>query len=112
VNLDWDTFFLNINGRIGPVLALSHDEHVLRDLDFYDSAAGGPWVDTLLETGFRSSGRFIFTLRAEYTWLNETRGNSLMLDGSGDSTLFNDASGFAFSRMGVTALFSWDLSGS
>jgi outer membrane protease len=111
VNLDWETIFLNMNGRIGPVLAFSHDEHVLRNLDFYDSAFGGPWVDAMLETGFRSSGRFIFTLRAEYAWLNETRGNSVMVTGSGTSSMFKGASGFAFSRIGVTALFSWDLRG-
>jgi|GEM_PF-754521 len=111
IDLDWGTFFINTNGRIGPVLAFSHDEHVLRDLDFYDTAAGGPWVDALLETGFQSSGRFLFTLRGEFAWLNETRGNSVMVTGSGSSYLFKDAAGFAFSRIGVTALFSWDLSG-
>ncbi len=119
VNLNWKIFFLNVNGRIGPVLAFSHDHHKKRDTfgpdgaHFYDSAAGGPWVDALLETGFRSSGRFIFTLKGEFAWLNETRGNTIVVPTDGSSSwMIADAAGFAFSRIGVTALFSWDLSGS
>ncbi|MCK5735624.1 MAG: omptin family outer membrane protease [Spirochaetaceae bacterium] len=119
INLNWSRFFINANGRIGPVLAFSHDQHVLRtDFGpdgghFYDSAAGGPWVDATLETGFRSSGHFLFTLRGEYAWLNETRGNTIVVPTDGSSSwMIKDAAGFAFHRIGVTAIFSWDLSGS
>ena len=119
IDLNWGTFFIKSTGRIGPVLAFSHDQHVLRtDFGpdgghFYDSAAGGPWVDALLETGFQSSGRFLFTLRGEFAWLNETRGNTIVVPTDGSSSwMIEGAAGFAFSRIGVTALFSWDLGSS
>jgi outer membrane protease len=116
VGMNFRTFFLNLNGRIGPVLAFSHDHHLLRTdfgpegAHFYDSAAGGPWIDAFLATGFRSSGRFSFTIRGEYAWLNETRGDTIVVytDGS-PSAIARDSAGFSFRRIGVTTLFSWTL---
>lgn len=114
--LDFRNFFLYANGRIGPVLAFSHDHHLLRtDLGpdgghFYDSAFGGPWIDVALETGFRSSGRFSFSIRGEYAWLKETRGDTLIVRSDGSpSGIAVDAAGFSFRRIGVSVLFSWTL---
>ncbi len=100
--------FLNGTGRIGPTLAFSHDHHKLRGIHFYDHAFGGPWVDLALEAGFRSNGRFSFSLRGEYAWLAETRGNSIYVftDGS-PKQLSKDSAGFSFHRIAVSALFSW-----
>lgn len=113
VGLNLNTFFLNANGRIGPVLAFSHDHHVLGELHYYDSADGGPWVDASLETGFRTSGSFSFTIRGEYAWLKEIRGDTLVVDNYGyPLRIDEDAAGFSFRRIGVTALFSWTLGAS
>jgi len=126
INLDCETFFINTNGRIGPVLAFSHDHHKLRTdptftggpdnvdgLNFYDNAFGGPWIDLEVSVGFRSKGKFSFELKGEYAWMRGTKGNSLVVfsDGVTSPILYKDAAGFAFQRIGVTALFSWDLSG-
>ncbi len=116
VGLNLNTFFLNANGRIGPVLAFSHDHHLLRydygpdGAHFYDSATGGPWIDATLETGFRTSGRFSFTVRGEYAWLKETRGDTVVVPTDGSPPgIAKDAAGFSFRRIGVTVLFSWTL---
>jgi len=115
-DFEWKTMFLLVNGRIGPVLAFSHDHHKLRtDLGpdgghFYDTAFGGPWIDATLAGGLQTSGRFSFTLRGEYAWLKETRGDTVIVrtDGTG-SGIAKGAGGFSFRRIGVTALFSWTL---
>lgn len=119
MGLNFRTFFLDAVGRIGPVLAFSHDHHLLRTdygpdgAHFYDSAFGGPWIDASIAAGFRTSGRFSFTLRGEYAWLNETRGDTLVVPTDGSASgIAKDAAGFSFRRIGVTALFSWNLSGS
>ena len=112
--------YLKITSRVGPVLAFAHDHHKLRiengnvdGLNFYDNAFGGPWLDIAISGGFHSHGNFSFEIIGEYAWLNETKGDSLTVysDGLTPSTLSEDAAGFAFSRIGVTALFSWDLRG-
>jgi outer membrane protease len=108
--LEQKVFFLRADGRIGPVLAFGKDHHLLRDLYFYDSAFGGPWIDTSLETGFRTAGGFSFTLRGEYAWLNETRGNTKIVPTDGSpSGVAEDSAGFSFRRVGVSVLGSWSL---
>lgn len=120
LGLDYPVFFFRAAGRIGPVIALSHDHHKLRTEDgnvdglhFYDSAFGGPWIDANLAVGFRTKGRFIFTIRGEYAWLNETRGDTLVVPTNGtESGTAKDSGGFSFRRIGVSVLASWNLGGS
>jgi len=127
INITGRVSHLRITSRVGPVLAFAHDHHKLRTdptytggpanvdgLNFYDSAFGGPWLDFSISGGIHSRGIFSFEIIGEYAWLKETKGNSLTVfsDGETSSVFYKDAAGFAFSRIGVTALFSWDLGGS
>jgi len=109
--------FLSATGRVGPVLALSHDHHLLRKeeygpdgVHFFDFAFGGPWLDAELEFGFRTSKGFSLSLRTEYAWLNETRGHVLLMPSNGKPLeLATSAAGFAFERIGVSLLCAWTL---
>lgn len=127
MKLDGEMFFGGFQGRIGPVIAFSHDHHRLRTdptetggpdnvdgLHFYDSAFGGPWLDFKLQFGFRTKGRFSLSLDGEYAWLRETRGNTIMVstDGVTSPMSFTGGGGFSFRRIGVSVLASWNLSGS
>jgi outer membrane protease len=118
LNFDWDIFFLYADGRIGPAIAFSKDHHKLRTdygpegVYFYDSAAGGPWIDVEMVIGFRINDRFSFSLSGEYAWLNEIKGDTVIQSTDGSPLTFsNDSGGFSFSRIGITALASWNLGG-
>jgi len=114
--MEGKVMFLRTSGRLGPVLALSHDHHLLRKeygpdgVHFFDFAFGGLWLDAELEFGFRISKGFSLSLRAEYAMLNETRGHVLLKPTNGEPLQFVvNAAGFSFRRLGASLLCSWTL---
>lgn len=115
-SFEWNVITLNVLGRIGPVLGIAKDHHLRRreygpdGVYFYDVVFGGPWVDAILEVGFKITDRHSFLLRGEFAWLRETRGLSITVPTNTRPTAFaRRAGGLAFQRFGVTALVLWKL---
>jgi len=115
-NFEWNAIALSVLGRVGPVLAIDKDHHLLRaDLGpkggyFYSFAFGGPWVDTSLEVEFKITHRFLLSLRSEFAWLNETKGVKVIVPTEGKTAYFRrKKGGLAFQRVGVNVFALWKL---
>ena len=105
--LEWRIPFLELTAKAGPVLAFSHDHHIFRGLNIYDSAVGGPWIDLAVRTGFRTSGNFSADLKATYVTLIETKGLGRYNYDSGLSFSTAGVAGFSFYRIGLEFCALW-----
>ena len=117
-SFEWDAIALSVLGRVGPVLGIGKDHHLLRTefgpdgVYFYDFAFGGPWVDTSLEVELRITHRFLLSFRGEFAWLNEMRGLKMIVPTSGKKIyLRRKKGGIAFRRVGVNVFALWKLGG-
>jgi len=115
-SFEWDVIALSVLGRVGPVLGIGKDHHLLRTefgpdgVFFYDIVFGGPWVDTSLEIEFKITHRFLLSFRGEYAWLNETRGFSIMVPtNEKPASAGRKKGGLAFRRVGVNVFALWKL---
>lgn len=104
--------FVEINARIGPALAITHDFHKLRNaglgLRIYNLGIGLPWMDCSFAIGVHITQRFSLTFRGEIAWLNDIVSDTHYYYGNlkyRSSAKVAGNSGFF--RGGMSVLLSW-----
>jgi len=114
-NFEWDYIFFSILARIGPILGIAKDHHLLRyeygpnGVYFYDLGLGGPWIDTSLEVGLKITDRLLFLLQGEFAWLFETRAISISVGTKEKREVSVGSGGLAFKRIGANLLVLWKI---